>query len=233
MSANDFFEDRRNLTFEQAEGIEPLPTQLQLKEVSPELSARLFALIHSEFQRHSMYVDSGISGFYAIQAPWSNILYRYHVERRWKSSDEFSNKLEDNINLIKQMVYHGTYDQIFGFFWFAIRTKQLEYRFAMSLQKALSDFRAAYRVLDDDTIVPMASEIEGRTIQRALDTLASAGLGGARAHLKAAGQQVTIGEYADSIRESITAVESVARGITDSGKLSDALAKLDTRAEIQ
>lgn len=37
------------------------------------------------------------------------------------------------------------------------------------------------------------------------------GLGGARTHLLKAGSSLTAGEYADSVRESIHAVESVAR----------------------
>jgi hypothetical protein len=43
--ANEY-EDRKRLTFEQAEGAEPLPTQLELKKVSPELRARLWRIFH-------------------------------------------------------------------------------------------------------------------------------------------------------------------------------------------
>jgi hypothetical protein len=40
------YEDRKRLTFEQAEGAEPLSSQLKLKEVSPELRARLWAIFY-------------------------------------------------------------------------------------------------------------------------------------------------------------------------------------------
>jgi hypothetical protein len=36
------YEDRKQLTFEQAEGVEPLPTQLQLKEITPRPQMRTF-----------------------------------------------------------------------------------------------------------------------------------------------------------------------------------------------
>jgi plasmid rolling circle replication initiator protein Rep len=42
------FEDRKRLTFEQAERVEPLPTQLKLKEVSKELRARCFGKWYSK-----------------------------------------------------------------------------------------------------------------------------------------------------------------------------------------
>jgi hypothetical protein len=40
------YEDRKRLTFDQAEGAEPLPRPLNLKEVSTELRARLWTIIH-------------------------------------------------------------------------------------------------------------------------------------------------------------------------------------------
>ena len=40
------YEERKRLTLEQAEGAEPLPTQLRLREISPELRARLFEAVY-------------------------------------------------------------------------------------------------------------------------------------------------------------------------------------------
>jgi hypothetical protein len=44
-SQSDALQDRKRLTFEQAEGVEPLPAQLQLKELSPALRAALWAVV--------------------------------------------------------------------------------------------------------------------------------------------------------------------------------------------
>ncbi len=48
---DDPYADRKALTFEQAEGIVPLPTQLLPKEVSQELSALLWAVVHASLNR--------------------------------------------------------------------------------------------------------------------------------------------------------------------------------------
>ena len=48
---DDAYADRKALTFEQAEGIVPLPTQLLPKEVSQELSALLWAVVHANLNR--------------------------------------------------------------------------------------------------------------------------------------------------------------------------------------
>jgi len=48
---DDPYADRKALTFEQAEGIVPLPTRLLPKEVSQELSALLWAVVHANLNR--------------------------------------------------------------------------------------------------------------------------------------------------------------------------------------
>jgi hypothetical protein len=63
----DRIEQRKKLTFEQAEGLEPLPSQLQLREVSPALRAALWHLIHEYLNDSTEYRE--YSGRY-IDKPW-------------------------------------------------------------------------------------------------------------------------------------------------------------------
>ncbi|HTG07978.1 MAG TPA: hypothetical protein VK635_28520 [Bradyrhizobium sp.] len=55
---------------------------------------------------------------------------------------------------------------------------------------------------------------------------------GARAHLRNAASHLTAGNFADSVRESIHAVESVSRTLDASADLSKALAKLEQKISI-
>jgi hypothetical protein len=86
--------------------------------------------------------------------------------------------------------------------------------------------------LDRSTIIPIGSDAEKVTLQRAFADLASKEFSGARSHLRAAGSELTVGNSASSIRESIHAVESVARTLAPSGSLGDALARLEKSAAI-
>jgi hypothetical protein len=80
------------------------------------------------------------------------------------------------------------------------------------VQDALETSGAAYRLLDDGaTIVPITTEAERQTLNWAFSDLAASEFHGGRAHLRKAAQLLTAGKSADSIRESIHAVESVAR----------------------
>ena len=113
-----------------------------------------------------------------------------------------------------------------------LRSPNCPYRFAENLDRVLLQGRAAYRVLDGRTIVPIASEAERATLKRAFSDLAASEFRGARSHLHTAGAELTAGNYASSIRESIHAVKSVARTLAPSGKLSEALAKLERAVSI-
>ena len=47
---DDPYADRRQLTFEQAEGVEPLPTQLDPKELSKQLRAIVWLLVYESLR---------------------------------------------------------------------------------------------------------------------------------------------------------------------------------------
>jgi hypothetical protein len=92
----------------------------------------------------------------------------------------------------------------------------------------LQQCRAAYAVLDRDTIIPVGSESEAEALKRAFADIATSEFHGARAHLRTAGSKLTEGDYPGSIRESIHAVEAVARTLEPSANtLPPALAKLE------
>ena len=78
------------------------------------------------------------------------------------------------------------------------------------------------------TILPAATKHEGDAIVVAIKELRQAGLSGAAAHLKEAGKQINEGTWAGAVRESINAVESVARLLApDANTLGPALAELE------
>ena len=74
------YEDRKSLTFEQAEGAEALPIQLNLGELS-------------EFAPTTVgYIPSNVrvlDGFQNLNSQLMDLLHDWHVTRRLKAADEF------------------------------------------------------------------------------------------------------------------------------------------------
>ena len=105
-------------------------------------------------------------------------------------------------------------------------------QFRKDIQTVLTHCHAPYRVVDGYIMFPVASDDDLKTITATFADLRRAGLGGAREHLKSAATYLTNGNFADSVRESINAVESVAKALEPTADLSKTLAKLENSAKI-
>ena len=83
--------------------------------------------------------------------------------------------------------------------------------------KILFDKHAAAYWLDTSQrpywFVPCSSKEQGEATRRAIETIGDGGMDGAATHLRQAAEHINAGQYADSIADSIHAVESVARTI--------------------
>jgi hypothetical protein len=219
---------RKYLSFEQAEGVEPLPEQLKLRELSPQLRARLWQVFFLSINEN---VNPGHSAFLepaTIFGDWQQIFYDKHVLRDDKMVDEFNNLYDVIIAQMKVLFSKGNYVQVLGLTQWVLRHPSCPYGLAAAVDRALEDSHAAYRVVDGDTIAPIASEEELNGLKRAFADVAASEFGGARRHLRSAASELTAANWPASVRESIHAVESVARALdSKSSTLAPALATLE------
>jgi hypothetical protein len=222
--------DRSNLTFEQAEGAAPLPRQLQLQEVSQQLRAQLWHYIHHSI---SLTLTTGTFGRY-ISGSWETILRAMHVEHYHLMIDDFGTNWNDHKERLRNLFQYGTYAEILGFLQWIIRCKtRPSHNFAADIDRCLERCQAAYRVVNGNTIVPISSQEETQTLDRAFSDLVSTEFNGARQHLKLAAERATARDWADCIRESINAVEATVRCIDPNAKdLRPALAVLEKRGTV-
>ena len=216
---------RKKLSFAQAEGAEDLPAQLKRTEVSKELRAVLWNYIHSELERTSnseMYTYVG--------NPWKAALKNVHVYFFHQPVDEFDSSFREAADSVKAVFMKGDYLLIYGWLQHMLRLKIPD--FAKRVDQILSYCRSPYRVVAADVIAPVGSDEEANAVGHALSEMNSAGLGGGREHLKVAAAELGFGHFADSVRESIHAVESIVRVLEPHGDFSKALAKLEAKTNI-
>jgi len=103
--------------------------------------------------------------------------------------------------------------------------------FAMKIKKLLED-SAPYRLEISQPpywFFPCTSKEEGEAVQQAIKVIRQGGMKGAVTHLSKAAKFINTGDHSDSIRESIHAVESIARTIdpASSKSLGPALKSLE------
>jgi hypothetical protein len=222
--------DRTKVTFEQAEGVEPLPTQLKPKELTQALRAGLWAVLHEHLERAKQHHDYAKS---TLRDPWRQILLDMHVWRLHLPADEFTASAQHNIDALKKVIMRGSYIEVFGLLEWLLRRQLCPRRLSEQIRAVLKVCRAGYRLTPDGkTIMPIASEEEAAVAARAFSALNTAKYGAARQHLVAAAEGLTAGDSAGAVRESIHAVESVARLITGQNSMKDALRVLESRWKI-
>jgi hypothetical protein len=225
--ADDEIARRRQLTFAQAEGLSPLPAQLKRAEVTPELRAVLWRYIHDEITRST---TTGSFGSY-VGAVWGKILRNVHVLHFHRFTDDFSTSLPDVIQSVRVVFEKGDYAVIYGWLQFVLQ-HQPPPGFARQIEGRLRYCRSPYRVVADDVLCPIGSDLDAATMGQAFHDLKGASLVGSREHLRSAVTELTAGNFADCIRESIHSVESAVRVLEPSGDFGKALSKLEQKTNI-
>ena len=219
----DDLASRKGLTFRQAEGLDPLPTQLQRTQVTQVLRARLWDLLYRHVTDPVRQVH--LNSFGNIDLEWSYLLRQEYVERRGGMTHLFNSSLPYFVKEYAIIFQAKPYDEVFGLLQFLIQ-HGAPGAYVDELDAVLKFERAAFRIVDR-TLVPVASEEEFRTIKSAIETTQDAGFMNVRTHLLQSSSALSEGRFADSVRESIHAVEGIARTLEETAELSKALAKLE------
>jgi hypothetical protein len=226
---DDEIQRRKKLTFEQAEGLALLPTQLSRTEVSRELRAVLWNYIHEEIKKTAEH--SSAYGWSTLGEPWDRILKQVHVYREHQLIDDFQSELRRALTVVRRVFEEGSYSDIYGWLQFVLSINRSR-EFAERIANILKYCRSPYRIVADDVICPIGTDEEAATIGKAFADLKASGLAGSREHLKSASAELSAGNFSDSIRESVHAVESVVGVLEPSGDFGKALAKLEAKVKI-
>ena len=217
----------RQLTFSQAQGYEELPQPLALGEISDDARRKLWDMLAIDaWDRHKR-----------LQVYWYPIFVNIHSDLLKIPLDEFTPYDQDFFSNNKALVLRSLpFNRLFDLFQMIMRHPDCPPEFTMHVANIFSECRIAY-VVDTQkpvTILPAATEQEGVTLMEAIEEFRQSGLRGTEAHLRKAAELINKGEWPDSVRESIHAVESVARQLDPAASktLGPALASLEKAGQL-
>ena len=238
MTQNDGL-DPSKTTFSQAQGYEGLPQPLALGEIRYEARIRLWDLLFL-----SVWHKNGRAWSWNDKA-WIRIFVDLHRSFWLRPLDEFTTSVDENIEVYRHSILEDSplnlihalpFNKIFDLFQMIMRHPECPREFTLGVAGVFEECRLAYVVDTEEppTILPAATKAEGETVVGAIKELREAGLQGAEAHLRKAGELINGGDWPGSVRESINAVESVARHLDpDASKtLGPALASLESSGRL-
>ena len=169
----------------------------------------------------------------SLDEPWNSILYDFHISVMKRPADEFDVRLRIQLPAIKDLILNGSYNRVFDFLQFIVRHSLVPDGFGAFVAATLHECSCAYSLTTIEgvwTIMPTAIPEQRISVEKALRVLTDGPFGGAREHLRKSVDCINTGDYSGSVRESIHAVESVARRLDSNARtLSGALASLAER----
>ena len=219
--------DPRRPTFSHAQGYEEIPGLLKLEELPREARIRIWNVF---FQHLDESKGSWSLGETWIGGVWKEILQAKHVSHDNLPADEWMADFRPIFRGLREEIETLPFNKVFDLIQFILRHPKCPSGFVSRLEHVFTECRLAYRIDEGDprTIIPSVTEKEGATIIESLATLRGAGLRGSAEHLRKACECVNKGDWTGSIRESIFAVESVARRLAPGAKdLRPALASIN------
>ena len=228
------------LSFSQRYGYEDLPEPVRLKYLSDDLRREIWNYMYRILQ--DIYGSLGFSEETVrfIERVWGKLLR--------KTEDEISTRYEVVYDNFKHLILKEKFNKVLDFLELISNEDILRVAppeksslvFPRDFVNRIADLfthHSAYRLEISSRpyyFRPCANKIQGETIKKAIQTLHEEDMAGAITHLRNAAKNIHEKEYAGAIRESIHAVESVARRISPESKtLEPALKSLQKEGLIK
>ena len=238
--------DSRQCTFSQAHDSEPLPSILALGELPSEARTRVW----NEFWRATTEAipmpPPGYAGPQFVLGEWQNVLLDVIGKCFQETTTDDITVFDQHYGYVGMSVDYiveefkpfilreAPFNKVFDLLQHAMRHHECPPSFTNGIKAVFREGRLAYFVDTNGvpTIFPAVTTHEGKAIERARHALHRASASPAQGHLQRAGELIGDGKWRESVRESVLAVESVAKTLgTDGNTLGKVLAKLKKKKD--
>jgi hypothetical protein len=223
------------MKFSQRVGRTPVRTVFQTDSMDTALRNRLWNVLYAAVLAPHVYMlalsDTPLRVLFATL--WDTIFQR--------PIDTIPETPSDAINKLREMFYSANWFEVYDILEHVLQMHVVvphlyPREIVQDLNQVLEQEMAGYRIVDG-IFTPITSDSEMEAITHAIADTQDKKLAGANTHLKSALQKISDRknpDYRNSIKESISAVESIARLVGESNKatLGDALKVVEAKIEL-
>ncbi|MYB56022.1 MAG: hypothetical protein F4X51_06505 [Gemmatimonadetes bacterium] len=230
MSDNQYQSDAHR-TFSQRYGYVPLPDPMQMEQVSDDLRIEIWNAIREILLSIRSYSLQEYSNECYFHEESSRFIERALGRVLIIAEDEIDTTYDEVFSQFKTLILQGSFNEVLDLVEIVANNRPPEDGFVNRISNSFERCAAAYW-LDKSNypyqFFPRSSKAQGEATQEAIKTIRDGGMEGAATHLRDAAAHINAQQFADSISDSIHAVESVARQIDPKSKtLGPALNSLE------
>lgn len=224
------------LTFSQRQGYSPLPKPMRLEEISDDLRRDIWNVTREILISMRKY-DGGLS--YCFSNEECRLIERVLGHLLKMPEDEINTEYDEVLNLFKMYISKAKFFRVLDFIEIFSNDEPYGARssdFRTQIADSFERHGAAYRFDISKSpfrFFPHSSKEQGEATKQAIETISESGMEGAATHLRQAADHINARQFADSVSDSISAVESVARRIApESRTLGEALKVLENKGRL-
>ncbi|BAS56186.1 hypothetical protein NIES2135_45120 [Leptolyngbya boryana NIES-2135] len=206
------------MLFSQRHGFTSLRKQLQLEDIDQDLRNCLWNAFKISYWDRIESASSGYVTYDSVKnSTFKVLIYAYWHSFFKKPVDSLPERLSSALSLLREYFFSCPWYRVYDFIEFTIAHPKFQYLtpdFPDICNKILEEENAGYRIIAGHVVAIIAST-EVEAVEQALAS--SDAFSGARIHLETAVKLLADRnnpDYRNSIKESISAVESVCQVIT-------------------
>ncbi len=152
------------LPFSQRTGLEPIPPQLRLGEVSTQLRNLLSYALTLEIDRNSYAPYSGS----IFRDKWKRVAMDIHVKCFENAIDTFEHSSFKNMRKYQIFIQTQNIGKLFDFIEIFIRHQNCSAELKHDLAQAFIESKSAYRVFDNEYIAAIGNDEQAAAFERAI-----------------------------------------------------------------
>ena len=198
-------------SFSQRYGYEPLPEPMRPEELSSDLRREIWNEVRELLLEKRKYFSS----FY-FEGQAARFIERVLGRHTKQPEDTISTDYDHVLSIFKNSILSVEFNHVLDLIEIMVNDRYITEDFLERMKNSFEQHSAAYWLDTSQQpyrFVPRASKEQGEATQQAIETIRESNLEGAAAHLRQATEHINAQQYADSITDSIHAVESAARMI--------------------
>ena len=202
------------LNFSQRNGLEPVPEQLKLGQVSKEFRSS----IEYAFQNMIDRITRNGADFGYIN---KKIMKDFHINFFGWPLDKYKNKSYHWKIVFQRYIMVEKFNKLFDLIEFFMIHPECDKELKSELEQAFIDGRVAYR-LKNNLVIAVGTHEQAKAVLQAIDDAGKISNSGARQHLVDAGKKLADGDWKGSVLNSIHSVEAIAKKLASSSSSSSA-----------
>lgn len=217
------------MTFSQRQGLEPVDSVIETKSMSTQLKSALWNCLYFHIWGNEHFLNPNAQTRFTIR-PFAE---RFFDEHLVQPIDSIPKSLQNTYSFIKETYFSASWNKTYEFLEWVLNSGWSSVRLKNDVNAALTKHLSGYRFIEGK-FAPITNEEEISSIKSAISHESQQG---ASKNIQKALDHLSDFEnpdYPNSIKESISAVESTLRNLTrkPTASLGDAIKELDKTNEL-